>query len=72
MSQDASKPAKNRGDTMMMIGAGLIAVGILFGGSLGEAGNYLTFGGIALGVLGWGIRNSLRRLAAKSQSQAAS
>jgi hypothetical protein len=72
MSSNAAKPARNRGDVMMTIGAGMIAIGILFGASLGEAGNYLTFGGIALGVLGWGIRNSLRRQAAKREGEARS
>lgn len=67
MSIEKKKPAKNAGDSLMTIGVLMILASILlplFGVAMTESTNLgLLLGGLGVAVVGWALRNSLRRKA---------
>lgn len=68
MSEKKPKPAKNRGDSMMALGALMIAASILLpmiGFATGETENLvLLLGGLGIAVVGWTVRSNLRKKSA--------
>lgn len=67
MSKEKKKHAKNSGDTLMTVGVLMIVASILLplaGVAMSESTNLgLLLGGLGIAVVGWALRNSLRRKA---------
>lgn len=72
MASSEGKPAKNRGDTYMAIGALMIALSIvlsMLGLALGDlVYQFLLYGGLGIAIVGVAVRSSLRRKARKGQA----
>lgn len=71
MASPDNKPAKNRGDTYMVIGALMIALSIILPmlglGLEDTVYRFLLYGGLGIAIIGVAVRGSLRRKASKGQ-----